>query len=128
VAARTALVVDDSAAMRRQVLRGLARVPGLSAREAADGVEAWRLLAEGRFDLLLTDLNMPRLDGLKLVSLVRQAGPHRDIPIVVITTESAEDDRRRALALGADAYLLKPVTPAALAEAVRSLTGWDARG
>jgi two-component system chemotaxis response regulator CheY len=121
--ARTALVVDDSAAMRRQVRAALAAVPELATSEAADGAEAWRLLAGGRFDLLVTDINMPRLDGLKLVSLVRQGGPHRAIPIVVVTTESAEEDRRRAMQLGADAYLLKPVELERLAELVRGLLG-----
>ena len=104
----TALVVDDSPAMRRQVCQALAELPGLLAREAGDGAEAWRLLAAGRFDILLTDLNMPRLDGLKLAALVRQGGPHRAMPIVVVTTEGATADRGRAAEVGADAYLIKP--------------------
>jgi two-component system chemotaxis response regulator CheY len=119
--AHTALVVDDSAAARQQVCAALAEVPGLATREAADGGEAWRLLASGRFDILLTDINMPRLDGLKLVALVRQGGLHRAMPIVVITTEGADADRRRALGLGADAYLLKPFEPGRLVEVTQEL-------
>jgi two-component system, chemotaxis family, chemotaxis protein CheY len=119
--ALTALVVDDSPSMRRQVCQVLAELPGLLVREAADGAEAWRLLAAGRFDILLTDLNMPRLDGLKLVGLVRQGGPRPAMPIVVITTESAGADGRRALDLGADAWLEKPVDPRRLVEVVRAL-------
>jgi two-component system chemotaxis response regulator CheY len=116
-----ALVVDDSGAMRRQVAHALRRVPGMEAVEATDGADAWRKLSRGTFDVVLTDVNMPLMDGLKLVSLVRAAGPHRSVPIVVITTEAADADRRRALALGASAYLVKPVEPSEVVETVRSL-------
>jgi two-component system chemotaxis response regulator CheY len=117
----TALVVDDSAAIRRQVCAALSEIMGMDTHEAADGAEAWGLLAGRRFDVLVTDLNMPRLDGLKLVALVRQGGPHRAMPIVVITTEGAQADRQRALGLGADAYLLKPVEPGRLVEVTQAL-------
>ena len=71
---------------------------------------------------------MPRLDGLKLVALVRQGGPRQGMPIVVITTESAGADGRRALELGADAWLEKPVDPRRLVEVVRGLLGGPERG
>jgi two-component system chemotaxis response regulator CheY len=116
-----ALVVDDSPAMRRQLATALQRVPGLKAIEAVDGAEAWRRLAAGTFDILLTDVNMPTLDGLKLISLVRAGGPHQRIPIVVITTEGAEADRRRAMSLGADGYLVKPVQANQVVDAVKLL-------
>lgn len=116
-----ALVVDDSTAMRRQLALALQRVPGLKAVEAGDGAEAWRKLASGSFDLLITDVNMPILDGLKLISLVRAGGPHQRIPVVVVTTEGAEADRRRALSLGADDYLVKPVQASQVVEAVKRL-------
>jgi two-component system chemotaxis response regulator CheY len=119
-----ALVVDDSAAIRRQLAGALQRIPGMGTEEAADGAEAWRRLSSGAaFDVLLTDINMPLVDGLKLVSLVRAAGPHRRVPIVVVTTEGAEEDRRRAMGLGADAYLVKPVRDEQVVEAVRALLG-----
>lgn len=118
---RFALVVDDSAAMRRQLGVALHRVSGLQTVEAADGAEAVRRLASGTFDILITDINMPVLDGLKLISLVRGGGPHQRIPVVVITTEGAEADRRRALNLGADAYLVKPVQASQVADTVQRL-------
>lgn len=118
---RFALVVDDSAAMRRQLGVALRRVSGLQTVEAADGAEAVRRLASGTFDILITDINMPVLDGLKLISLVRGGGPHQRIPVVVITTEGAEADRRRALNLGADAYLVKPVQASQIADTVSRL-------
>ncbi len=120
-----ALVVDDSPAMRKQLSYALQRVMGMDATEAGDGADAWRKLATATFDILITDINMPLMDGLKLVSLVRSGGPHQRIPIVVITTESAEADRRRAMALGASAYLVKPVQAQQVVETVKTLLRMD---
>jgi two-component system chemotaxis response regulator CheY len=117
-----ALVVDDSPAMRKQLCWALQRV-GVATAEAGDGADAWRKLSAGRFDIVLTDINMPLMDGLKLIALVRGAGPHQSVPVVVITTEGAEADRRRALALGASAYLVKPVQAPQVVETVRGLLG-----
>jgi len=120
-----ALVVDDSPAMRKQLSYALQRVMGMEASEAGDGADAWRKLGRDRFDILITDINMPLMDGLKLVSLVRAGGPHQRVPIVVITTESAEADRRRAMALGASAYLVKPVQAQQVVDTVRTLLRLD---
>ncbi|MBI5070547.1 MAG: response regulator [Deltaproteobacteria bacterium] len=118
---RIALVVDDSAAMRRQLGMALSRL-SIRADEAPDGAEAWRKLQGGaRYDLVVTDLNMPRLDGLKLVSLIRSGGAHQRTPILMITTESAAEDRRRAESLGVTGYLVKPVQGAQVVAAVREL-------
>jgi two-component system chemotaxis response regulator CheY len=116
-----ALVVDDSPSMRKQLAYALARIEGMATSEAGDGAEAWRKLASAAYDILLTDINMPVMDGLKLVALVRQGGLHQRVPIVVITTEGAEADRRRAMALGASHYLVKPVQAPQVVDAVRSL-------
>jgi two-component system chemotaxis response regulator CheY len=119
----TALVVDDSAAMRRHVRQALERL-SIGTVEAGDGADAWRKLQGGAtYDLILTDINMPLMDGLKLVGLVRSGGLHQETPIVVITTESAEEDRRRAENLGASAYLVKPVQVHEVIEAVRRVLG-----
>ena len=120
-----ALVVDDSPAMRKQLGYALQRVVGMDVTEAGDGADAWRKLSTGAYDIVLTDINMPLMDGLKLVSLVRSGGPHQRIPIVVITTESAEADRRRAMALGASAYLVKPVQAQQVVETVKTLLRMD---
>jgi two-component system chemotaxis response regulator CheY len=116
-----ALVVDDSPAMRKQLCYALQRVVGMGTVEADDGADAWRKLSSASFDVLLTDINMPLMDGLKLVSLVRAGGPHQRIPVVVITTEGAEADRKRAMSLGASAYLVKPVQAQQVVETVRAL-------
>lgn len=120
-----ALVVDDSPAMRKQLSYALQRVMGLEATEAGDGADAWRKLAATTFDIVITDINMPMMDGLKLVSMVRAGGTHQRVPIVVITTESAEADRRRAMALGASAYLVKPVQAQQVVETVKALLRID---
>lgn len=116
----TALVVDDSPAMRGQLAQALERMGG-DAVEARDGADAWRLLQHTPVDIILTDLNMPLLDGLKLTGLVRAGGRHQRTPIVIITTEAAEADRRRAEALGANGYLVKPVQSQQVADVVRGL-------
>ena len=71
--------------------------------------------------LILTDINMPIMDGLKLVSLVRSNEAYKDLPIVIITTEGAKEDKERAMALGANAYITKPIQSTALLSTVKDL-------
>jgi two-component system chemotaxis response regulator CheY len=120
-AGASALVVDDSPVMRRQLGDVLRRL-GFSCDEAGDGAVAWRKLAGGgRYDVIVTDLQMPVMDGLKLIGLVRAGGAHRRTPIVVVSAEGAQADRDRAIGLGADAFLLKPVGTQHVAQTVRAL-------
>ena len=108
--ALTALVVEDSPTMRQLIVYALSRVRGLGIVEADNGVEALKKIAAGtHFDIILTDINMPIMDGLKLVRRVRADEQLKNIPIIIITTEGAEEDRARALALGANAYITKPI-------------------
>lgn len=120
-----ALVVDDSPTMRQLIVFALNRVKSIQITEADDGVDALKKLAERRFDILITDVNMPMLDGLKLVSMVRKDEVHKDIPIVIITTEGADEDRQRALSLGANAYITKPARAPEVISKVRELLGLD---
>jgi two-component system chemotaxis response regulator CheY len=115
-----ALVVDDSPAMRKQLCFALQRL-GLRTAQAADGAQAWRQLQTATYDIIMTDINMPVMDGLKLIGLVRSGGVHQRTPVVVITTEAAEADRRRAESLGANGYLVKPVQSQQILEVVRRL-------
>ena len=103
------LIVEDSPMMRQLLVFALSRVKQLKVTEADDGVDGLKKLASGKFDIILTDINMPIMDGLKLVKRVRTDPIHKDVPIVIITTESAEEDRQRALSLGANAYITKPI-------------------
>jgi len=73
------------------------------------------------FDIILTDINMPIMDGLKLVSMFRNDPVHKAIPIVIITTEGADEDRKRGLALGANAYIAKPIQTADLLNVVNQI-------
>ncbi len=118
-----ALVVDDSDAMRRNLIAALRRMGRFSIDEAQDGVDALKLLAQTTYDLVLTDINMPRMDGLKLVNHIRQSAANGSVPIVVITTENAQEDRQRAMTLGATAYLVKPVQAKDVVQTVSDLLG-----
>ena len=103
------LVVEDSPMMRQLLVFALARIKKLHVTEAEDGVDGLRKLANGKFDLVITDINMPIMDGLKLVKRIRSDEVHKDVPIIIITTEGSTEDRQRALALGANAYITKPI-------------------
>ena len=117
----TALVVEDSPTMRQLIVFALSRIRGLTVIEADDGVDALKKLAGSRFDIILTDINMPIMDGLKLVKRVRGDEQLKGIPIVIITTEGAEEDRQRALALGANAYITKPIQAPQVISKVKAL-------
>ena len=117
----TALVVEDSPTMRQLIVFALSRIRGLTVIEADDGVDALKKLAGGHFDIILTDINMPVMDGLKLVKRVRGDEILKGIPIVIITTEGAEEDRQRALALGANAYITKPIQAPQVISKVKAL-------
>ena len=88
---------------------------------ADDGVDGLRKLASGKFDIILTDINMPIMDGLKLVKRVRTDPVHKDTPIIIITTEGAEEDKKRALDLGANAYITKPIQSPQVVSRVKEL-------
>jgi two-component system chemotaxis response regulator CheY len=103
------LVVEDSPTMRQLISFAMKRISGSKVIEATDGVDALKKISSEKIDLILCDINMPVMDGLKLVSLVRGNPTYKDIPIIMITTEGAEEDRKRALAIGANAYLPKPI-------------------
>src|SRR4051812_14960613 len=117
------LLVEDSPMMRQLLTFALARVKGLRVVEVEDGVDGLRKLASGRFDIILTDINMPIMDGLKLVQRVRTDPNHKDTPIVVITTESGTEDRQRAMELGANAYVTKPIQSTEVVATVKRLLG-----
>ena len=115
-----ALVVEDSPTMRQLIVFALSRIRSLKVVEADDGVDALKKLSQQHFDVLITDINMPMMDGLKLVSMVRKDEVHKDIPII-ITTEGAQEDRQRALSLGANAYITKPIQAPQVISKVKEL-------
>ena len=93
----------------------------LKISEATSGFEALGCLPREPFDLVVTDINMPDINGLELVSFVKSSPVYRSIPLVIVSTEGSERDREKGLELGADAYLVKPFEPDALRDIARSL-------
>lgn len=115
------LVVEDSPTMRQLIVFALKRIRGFQIVEANDGVDGLKKLSGEKFDLILTDINMPIMDGLKLVSMVRNDPNYKETPIIIITTEGAAEDRERALALGANAYITKPIQTMQILDTVKKL-------
>ena len=115
------LVVEDSPMMRQLIVFALARVKRIQITEAEDGVDALRKLASTKYDLILTDINMPVMDGLTLVKRIRADANHAQTPIIVITTEGSTEDRQRAMALGANAYITKPIQAPQVIQKVKEL-------
>jgi two-component system chemotaxis response regulator CheY len=107
--------------MRQLIVFALNRIRGLTVVEANDGVDALRKLSSQQLDIILTDINMPIMDGLKLVKRVRSDPTHKDTPIVVITTEGSDEDRQRAMQLGANAYITKPIQAPQVIATVKEL-------
>ena len=103
------LIVEDSPTMRQLLVFALKRLKNADIVEAQDGMDGLRKVTSDHFDLALVDINMPVMDGLKLISLIRGEDNLKSMRICVITTEGAQEDRERALALGADEYLTKPI-------------------
>jgi two-component system chemotaxis response regulator CheY len=117
------LIVDDSLTIR-EVVRKVVGQAGLDINqcfEACDGREALDKLSRDRFDLVIADLNMPRMDGLQMIRGVRECPATRGLPIVVLSAEGNDDTIREAMEAGANGYVLKPFTPEALAAQLRPL-------
>lgn len=115
------LVVEDSPAMRAYVTSSLESARPCEVVKASSGFEALKLLPRERFDLIVTDINMPDINGLELIRFIRQSPAHAETPLVVISTDGAERDRDRGMKLGASAYLVKPFTPEQLIATVERL-------
>src|SRR5499427_6566815 len=110
---RRILVVEDSASTRsfiRSALETGGRFGPCDIVEASSGFDALRLLPRGPYDLVITDINMPDINGLELVQFIRKSDRHRATAVLIVSTQSSEKDRSRGLLLGADAYLPKPLS------------------
>ena len=124
------LIVDDSATMRSLLASSLEELEQpTKIVEAESGFEALRFLPREEFDLVVTDINMPDINGLELVSFIKKNEKYASIPLVIISTEGSERDREKGLELGADAYLVKPFDPEDLRQVVGDLlASREARG
>ncbi|MBW2275171.1 MAG: response regulator [Deltaproteobacteria bacterium] len=116
------LIVEDSATMRSLLTTALEELDlPVKITEAASGFDALRLLPREDFDLVVTDINMPDINGLELVSFVKSNAKYKEIPLVIVSTEGSERDRDKGLGLGADAYMVKPFEPEMLRQVARDL-------
>lgn len=116
------LIAEDSATMRSMLVATIQSLDGFEIVEASSGFEALRLLPRERLDLIITDINMPDINGLELVSFVRTSDNYRHIPLFIISTEGSERDREKGLSLGANEYLVKPFNPARLQDLIVKYT------
>lgn len=115
------LAVDDSASMRDLVTFVLERA-GYEVLNADDGVSALAIARERTVDLVLTDLHMPRMDGIELISALRQLESYRFVPMLILTTESGPEMKQRGKSAGATGWLVKPFDPAGLLATIARVT------
>lgn len=116
------LVVDDAQTVRLYH-RELLEKAGFDVDEAVNGLEALERLADTKYDLLLVDVNMPRMDGYTCIRSVREDSPDTGVPVIMVTTEGAASDREQALNAGANLHMVKPVPPDALVFQVQLMSG-----
>jgi two-component system chemotaxis response regulator CheY len=118
------LVVDDSSTMRRIIKNTLARLGYKDVLEGADGVEGWNALdSNPDVEMLITDWNMPEMNGLELVKKVRADDRFTDLPIIMVTTEGGKAEVITALKAGVNNYIVKPFTPQVLKEKLGAVMG-----
>lgn len=123
---RRILVVEDSASTR-SLVRAILEEPGFSTvgpievTEAQSGFDAMRLLPRARYDLIITDINMPDVNGLELIHFIRKSAQYRSTPLVIISTQATTRDVERARKLGANAFVPKPFTQESLRDACEKL-------
>ena len=115
------LIVEDSRAMRGLIRATVEQMPGIATHEAGSGFDALKALPSRRFDLIITDINMPDINGLELISFAKGHPQYKDIPMIIVSTEKSEEDRRRGLALGASGYIVKPFKGSELQDLVRKV-------
>ncbi len=119
---KTILTVDDSPSMR-MLLRSALTERGFQVHEAEDGMAALEWLTKNEQPhLMITDINMPRMDGFGLIEALRAKPQHRDMPILVLTTESSDQKKARARDAGATGWIVKPFDPEKLASAIRRVS------
>ncbi|ADU66092.1 chemotaxis response regulator CheY [Desulfurispirillum indicum] len=117
------ITVDDSSTMRRIIKNTLTRLGFKDIIEADNGVTGLAALGENKVDLVITDWNMPEMDGLQFVKAIRTNEEYKHLPILMITTEAAKEDILEALRSGVNNYIVKPFTPETLEEKISKVLG-----
>ena len=115
------LIVEDST-MTRSLIRSVVEgIDDVDTYEAASGFAALKMLPERKYDLIITDINMPDINGLELLGFVKSDNKYSDTPILIISTENSAEDRDRGMRAGASAYLSKPFEPEELLSTIKGL-------
>ena len=116
---KTILLVEDSATTRALIRAVIDEMGDFNTVEASSGFEALKLLPTQEFDLVITDINMPDINGLELINFLKNNQRYNHIPLIIVTTERSEEDRKRGMALGATAYITKPFKADELQEVIK---------
>jgi len=120
--AKKILAVDDSGSLRQMVVFSL-KAAGYQVVEAVDGQDGLEKAKSGSYDLVLTDQNMPRMDGLTLIRNLRSLPSYQSVPILMLTTEASAEMKAKGRAAGANGWLVKPFDPQRLVEVVKKVIG-----
>ncbi len=120
---KTILIVEDSATTRALIRAVIDEIGEFETVEASSGFEALKMLPQQAYDLIITDINMPDINGLELISFVRNNPRFTHLPIVIVSTERSEEDKRRGMALGATAYVTKPFKSFELQDIIKKTIG-----
>jgi two-component system chemotaxis response regulator CheY len=117
------MIVDDSKTIRN-LLAFVIKSEGFKVTAAEDGLDGLeKLYSMGQVDLIVSDVNMPRMDGLTFIKTLREQDAYKDVPIIILSTEGGEKDISRGISLGANLYMVKPVEPAKMIQNIKMLLG-----
>ncbi len=120
---KTILIVEDSATTRALIRAVIDELGDFDTIEASSGFEALKMLPQQEYDLIITDINMPDINGLELIGFVRNNPRFTRLPVIIVSTERSEEDRKRGMALGATAYVTKPFTSDELQDIIKKTMG-----
>lgn len=116
---KTILIVEDSATTRALIRAVIDELGEFETVEAGSGFEALKMLPQQEYDLIITDINMPDINGLELINFVRSNPRYNHLPIIIVSTERSDEDKKRGMALGATAYVTKPFKSLELQEIIK---------
>jgi two-component system chemotaxis response regulator CheY len=116
---KSILIVEDSTTTRALIRAVVEEMGDFNTVEAGSGFDALKLLPTQEFDLVITDINMPDINGLELINFIRNNPRYRHLPLIIVSTEKSEEDKKRGMALGAMAYITKPFKAHELQEVIK---------
>jgi len=118
---RSILIVEDSTTTRALIRAIVEEMGDFHTVEARTGFDALKILPTQDFDLVITDINMPDINGLELINFIKNNPKYKDLPLIIVSTERSEEDKKRGMALGAMAYITKPFKAEELHEVIKQV-------